>query len=190
MERQFRVWVKAVCAHDSGLVSIDGKTICGAKTGGKSLFHMVSAFCHANGVCLAQVRVDEKSNKITAIPELIRVLDLEGCLVSIDAMGCQQAKKISPSTVSKDFSRSIRAKFSHGLAAVDTPKSSMNDRTIFGVRLYFSARDTKPGTRSGIGVMTIKQTTEYHIQFVFYQKKHYSVQYSKNTPYISFIVFF
>jgi predicted transposase YbfD/YdcC len=91
MEKQFRIWVKAVCAHDSGLVSIDGKTICGAKAGGKSLFHMVSAFCHANGVCLAQVRTDEKSNEITAIPELIKVLDLEGCLVSIDAMGCQQA---------------------------------------------------------------------------------------------------
>ncbi|MDH6355894.1 hypothetical protein M2132_002244 [Dysgonomonas sp. PH5-45] len=51
---------------------------------------MVSAFCHSNGVSLAQVRTHEKSNEITAIPELLRVLDLEGYIVSIDAMGCQQ----------------------------------------------------------------------------------------------------
>jgi len=90
MEQQFRVWVRTICAHNSNLVSIDGKTICGAKSGGKSPFHLVSAFCHANGVSLAQVRTDEKSNEITAIPELLKVLDLESCVVSIDAMGCQQ----------------------------------------------------------------------------------------------------
>jgi Transposase len=96
MEQQFRVWVKAICCEQTTLVSIDGKTICGAKQGGKSLFHMVSAFCHANGVSLAQVRTAEKSNEITAIPLLIKALDLEGCLVSIDAMGCQHtiAKEI------------------------------------------------------------------------------------------------
>jgi predicted transposase YbfD/YdcC len=51
---------------------------------------MVSAFCHAHGVSLAQIRTQQKSNEITAIPELLRVLDLEGCIVSIDAMGCQE----------------------------------------------------------------------------------------------------
>jgi predicted transposase YbfD/YdcC len=91
METQFRIWVKTLCSERTELVSIDGKTICGAKNQGKSLFHMVSAFCHANGVSLAQVRTGEKSNEITTIPELIKALDLEGCIVSIDAMGCQHA---------------------------------------------------------------------------------------------------
>jgi predicted transposase YbfD/YdcC len=91
MEQQFRIWVKAICSEQTDLVSIDGKTICGAKQDGKSLFHMVSAFCHANGVSLAQIRTSEKSNEITAIPLLIKALDLDGCIVSIDAMGCQQA---------------------------------------------------------------------------------------------------
>lgn len=91
METQFRIWVRAICSQRTELVSIDGKTICGAKNQGKSLFHMFSAFCHANGVSLAQVRTAEKSNEITAIPELIKALDLEGCVVSIDAMGCQYA---------------------------------------------------------------------------------------------------
>lgn len=90
MESQFRIWVKTICSENSELISIDGKTICGAKKNGKSLFHMVSAFCHANGVSLAQVKTDEKSNEITAIPELLKALDLQGCIVSIDAMGCQR----------------------------------------------------------------------------------------------------
>ena len=90
MEKQFRIWVKTLCSERTELISIDGKTICGAKNGSKSLFHMVSAFCHANGVSLAQVRTSEKSNEITAIPELLKALDLEGCIVSIDAMGCQR----------------------------------------------------------------------------------------------------
>lgn len=90
MEKQFRIWVKTICSQHSELVAIDGKTIRGAKHQGKSLFHMVSAFCHANGVSLAQVRTAEKSNEITAIPELIKVLDLQDCIVSIDAMGCQK----------------------------------------------------------------------------------------------------
>lgn len=91
MESQFRIWVKAICSQCSQLVSIDGKAIRGAKEGGKSIFHMVSAFCHANGISLAQVRTSEKSNEIPAIPELLKALDLEGCIISIDAMGCQQA---------------------------------------------------------------------------------------------------
>ena len=67
MEKQFRIWVKSLCSERTELVSINGKTIRGAKNGSKSLFHMVSAFCHANGVSLAQVRTNEKYNEITAI---------------------------------------------------------------------------------------------------------------------------
>jgi len=71
MEKQFRIWVKAICSQHSELVAIDGKTIREAKHQGKSLFHMVSTFCHANGVSLARVRTAEKSNEITAIPKWI-----------------------------------------------------------------------------------------------------------------------
>jgi predicted transposase YbfD/YdcC len=90
LEEEFRSWVKTICNEESKLISIDGKTIRGAKVGSKSVFHMVSAFCHVNGVSLAQIRTDEKSNEITAIPQLLKVLDLQGCIVSIDAMGCQE----------------------------------------------------------------------------------------------------
>jgi predicted transposase YbfD/YdcC len=78
-------------------VAIDGKTIRGAKTGGKSSpIHMVSAWASDNNLVLGQIKTDEKSNEITAIPKLLDVLSLEGTIVTIDAIGCQQAiaKKI------------------------------------------------------------------------------------------------
>jgi predicted transposase YbfD/YdcC len=72
------------------LVSIDGKTIRGAKEyGKKSPVHMVSAWADKNELVLGQLRVDEKSNEITAIPDLLKSLFLKDCLVSVDAMGCQ-----------------------------------------------------------------------------------------------------
>ena len=56
----------------------------------KAAIHMVSAWATANHLVLGQVKVDEKSNEITAIPELLRFLYLKGCIVTIDAMGCQK----------------------------------------------------------------------------------------------------
>jgi hypothetical protein len=92
----------AVCAYNSGLVSIDGKTTCGAKAGGKSLFHVVSAFCHANGVCPAQVRTEEKSNEVTAIPELIKMLD-----VTIGEDASRKRAKNSPQNFSVIFKTAL-----------------------------------------------------------------------------------
>lgn len=73
------------------VVAIDGKTLRRShdKGGGHAAIHMVSAWASANRLVLGQCKVDEKSNEITAIPELLRALELHGCLVTIDAMGCQ-----------------------------------------------------------------------------------------------------
>lgn len=91
-ERQFRYWVRQVCGKYKGVVAIDGKTIRGASKRSKSGFnlHIVSAFAAANGISMGQVKVNDKSNEITAIPELIEALDLKDCIVTIDAMGCQK----------------------------------------------------------------------------------------------------
>lgn len=91
-ERQFRYWVRQVCGKYKGVVAIDGKTIRGASKRSKSGFnlHIVSAFAAANGISLGQVKVDDKSNEIPAIPELIEALDLKQCIITIDAMGCQK----------------------------------------------------------------------------------------------------
>ena len=92
-------WMKNVSKKTKGdIIAIDGKTLKGSydNSNDKSAIHMVSAWSTANSLVLGQEKTSEKSNEITAIPELLNVLDLKGCIVSIDAMGCQQtiAKKI------------------------------------------------------------------------------------------------
>lgn len=97
-ERCFMAWVQSICTRTDGeVVSIDGKTMRGSRSPGcKSATHIVSAWADANELVLGQLKVGEKSNEITAIPKLLESLLLEGCVVTIDAMGCQQsiAKKI------------------------------------------------------------------------------------------------
>ncbi len=90
-------WVSAVSEVTRGqVVAIDGKTLRRSHNRfiGKSAIHMVSAWASSNGLVLGQTKVDERSNEITAIPQLLSVLDLSGCIVTIDAMGCQ--KEIRP----------------------------------------------------------------------------------------------
>lgn len=85
-------WITSLHEVTAGqIVAIDGKTLRGSfdKASGKSAIHMVSAWATANHISLGQVVVDEKSNEITAIPKLLKMLDLTGALVTIDAMGCQ-----------------------------------------------------------------------------------------------------
>jgi predicted transposase YbfD/YdcC len=80
------------------LIAIDGKTVRRSyqKTGAKAPIHMVSAFAARQRLVLGQVKVAEKSNEITAIPQLLEMLAIEGAIVTIDAMGCQRdiAQKI------------------------------------------------------------------------------------------------
>nr|VFK04989.1 MAG: Transposase DDE domain-containing protein [Candidatus Kentron sp. H] len=77
---------------DRPLGAIDGKTLCGSRDrhNGHRAMHMVSAWANANCLSLGQVATDEKSNEITAIPKLLETLDIEGAIVSTDAMGCQK----------------------------------------------------------------------------------------------------
>ena len=83
---------------DKDVVSLDGKTLRGSKdlTKETKALHMVSALCHSHGLVIGQTKTDEKSNEITAIPELLDQLFIEGCIVTIDAMGLQKkiVKKI------------------------------------------------------------------------------------------------
>jgi predicted transposase YbfD/YdcC len=88
----FREWVQAVTAalrikH----VAIDGKTLRGSASAQLGPLHLVSAWATAQHLSLGQVAVDTKSNEITAIPALLELLDLNGALVTLDAMGCQKA---------------------------------------------------------------------------------------------------
>jgi predicted transposase YbfD/YdcC len=85
-------WVNGIATEQgSSVVAIDGKTVRGAASkGNKFPLHIVSAFCTSNRLCLGQLSTEEKSNEITAIPQLLELLTLDGCTVTIDAMGCQR----------------------------------------------------------------------------------------------------
>jgi predicted transposase YbfD/YdcC len=90
-ESCFIEWVGSLADISKGqVVAIDGKTLRGAKDHtGKSSIHMVSAWACQSNLVLGQVKVNEKSNEITAIPKLLEIISLEGNTVTIDAMGCQ-----------------------------------------------------------------------------------------------------
>jgi predicted transposase YbfD/YdcC len=93
LEKAFRDWVAAIATLTKGeVVAIDGKTLRRSfhKAGSSAFVHMVSAWSAGNQLVLGQVKTDEKSNEITAIPRLLELLQLNGCLVTIDAMGCQK----------------------------------------------------------------------------------------------------
>lgn len=95
-QRGFASWsheVKEALDIEEDQICIDGKRIRGSSCKSRSVktLHMVNAWSTEASLCLAQHPTDKKSNEITAIPELLNLLDIKGCLISIDAMGCQKS---------------------------------------------------------------------------------------------------
>jgi len=132
----FRSWAVAVQGRVEGVVAVDGKTVRRShdRGKGKEAIHVVSAWAEENGLALGQVKVDDKSNEITAIPELLRVLDLRGCLVTADAMGCQReiaknvidagadyllAVKGNQETLAEDVEQEFKQAMADGFAHMD-----------------------------------------------------------------------
>jgi len=89
-EQVFRDWIGSVVGVLRQQVAIDGKALRGSAPSGGSPLHMVSAFATRLGIVLGQEKVADKSNEITAIPALLEVMAVKGCLISIDAMGTQR----------------------------------------------------------------------------------------------------
>jgi predicted transposase YbfD/YdcC len=109
-QRCFGAWIAAL-SQDTPLrhIAIDGKSLCGSaqRARGKAALHLVSAWASHNRLTLGQVATAEKSNEITAIPRLLQMLDLQGALVTLDALGCQ-----------KDIAAGIRQREGHYVLAV------------------------------------------------------------------------
>jgi predicted transposase YbfD/YdcC len=92
LEKSLHAWLGAHEHRGGREVNIDGKTICGSgKAGNHEALHVVSAWVNEHNLVLGQVVTDEKSNEITAIPQLLDLMDLAGDSITIDAMGCQTA---------------------------------------------------------------------------------------------------
>lgn len=119
-QQGFLNWVNHVCDLVDGVVAIDGKKLRRShdKGVGKEAIHMVSAWGVANGLILGQQKVDAKSNEITAIPYLLEALDLAGCIVTIDAMGCQ--KEIAAQVISNEADYVLSLKGNQGQLHEDT----------------------------------------------------------------------
>lgn len=99
-QEHFVKWVKSLSSTDEQLISIDGKVSRRSFDTNQKALHMVSAFASECRLVLAQTKVSDKSNEITAIPELLAWLDLQGSIVTIDAMGCQ--KEIAKQIIEKE----------------------------------------------------------------------------------------
>ena len=110
-QNSFQHWVQTISTLTKGkIVALDGKQLRGSKDNflGKRAIYMVSAWAEANELVLGQRKVDEKSNEITAIPELLKILSIEGCIITIDAMGTQT--KIAKAIINKgaDYLLSVK----------------------------------------------------------------------------------
>ena len=117
----FRSWVQTLVQLLPGdIIPIDGKVLCGTldQSSGQKPLDMVSAWASRAQLVLGQVKVDQKSNEITAIPELLALLALQGCIVSIDAIGCQ--REIAQAILDKeaDYVLALKGNQGHLLADV------------------------------------------------------------------------
>lgn len=121
---------------DGEVVAVDGKTLRRTFDRGRNLgaLHLVSAWATSNGVTLGQVAVDAKSNEIAAIPQLLQLLDLEGCVVTIDAAGCQ-----------KDVAARIVTHGADYVLAVKDNQPTLHEQVsaYFGEQLQADAPDRK-----------------------------------------------
>jgi len=115
LQECFVSWVKAIAQLSEGeVIAIDGKSVRHSydKGKGKGAIHMVSAWANENRLALGQVRVADKSNEITAIPQLLDILDIQGCIVTIDAMGAQ--KEIAKQIIEQDADYVLSLKGNQG----------------------------------------------------------------------------
>lgn len=132
----FRNWTEGLRKKISGeIVAIDGKTLRRShdKSRGKSAIHMVSAWGRENGLVLGQIKVDEKSNEITAIPQLLRTLELADCIVTIDAMGTQKEIAREIREADADYVLALKGNHETALEEVSSFLLDAKDKGFKGV---------------------------------------------------------
>jgi predicted transposase YbfD/YdcC len=140
-QASFTEWMRSVVSLTEGqVIAVDGKT--NRRTFGKltKALHLVSAFATANGMALGAVATNQKSNEITAIPELLKLLDISGCLVTTDAMGCQS--EIAADIIERKGDYLLAVKGNQGLLYRDI-KACFSDSSL--------ERDTNVSENKGHG---------------------------------------
>lgn len=124
----FVSWVNSLREITNEVIAIDGKTLCNSADSATTAIHMVSAYATQARLVLAQEKVAEKSNEITAIPALLKLIDIKGHIVTIDAMGCQRV-----------IARQIHDQGADYVLALKGNQGSLND----DVRLFLETESDK-----------------------------------------------
>ena len=151
LQYAFIGWMRETASlAEHEVVAIDGKTLKRSydRADKRSAIHMVSAFAAENGVVLGQLKAEAKSNEISAIPALLSLLEIKGCLITIDAMGCQKA-----------IARQIKEKQADYLLAVKG-----NQKTLF--------EEVKRGVLPGLRGAGREPAQQSHIQRQLFQLLH------------------
>ncbi len=168
----FMRWVEAVFRVTKGqVVALDGKTLRGShrRGVGQKALHLVNAWAVSNGIVLGQRKVDGKTNEITVIPELLRLLNVSGCIVTIDAMGCQ-----------KDITQTIRAeKADYILRVKDNHsqlKQDIEDWFAYGDQQHFKGMlvDFHQTLHKTSGRIEIRQCWAISDPLAFEHLRHYA----------------
>ncbi len=154
-EQAFRTWVGGIipAVGKDQVIAIDGKSSRRTTSKAAAPLHLVSAFAANVGVVLGQTATAEKSNEITAIPELLKVLDIEGCIVTIDAMGTQTK-----------IARAIRERGAHYVLCVKDNHPKLLDSIIFAdidPRGPLTPSSTHETTSTGHGRIEVRRCTAF-----------------------------
>jgi predicted transposase YbfD/YdcC len=142
-QESFFIWLKEVIKiFPENVIAIDGKSICASKRvrQGLKALHIVNAWSCVNGISLGQMIVDDKTNEITVIPEILKKLCIEGAIITLDAMGCQ--KEIAAQIVEQKGDYILRVKLNQGTlhdAIESTFKQAENSN--YHAMTYYTAQD-------------------------------------------------
>lgn len=151
----FLSWMEAVSSVlPAQAIAFDGKTVRRShdRSTGRKAIHVVSAWASVNRLVLGQIKVDDKSNEITALPELLRQLALTGCIVTIDAMGCQ--REIAKQIIGQDADYVLALKENQGNLYQDVQDSFTQARTN---QLEHVAHDYAETVDQGHGRLEIRR---------------------------------
>lgn len=147
----FLRWTQSLRTAVSGeIVALDGKALRRALNKSQAVPYVVSAWAVSNGLVLGQLKVAEKSNEITAVPELLRALELKGCIVTLDAMGCQ--KKIAKQIIDSGADYVLALKGNH-----ETVHEEVKNYLDEAIR---SHADDRTARRTGIPELVFAETVE------------------------------
>lgn len=158
-------WLQSIAGQVQGVVAIDGKTLCGSRgaRNGSSALHIVSAWACQSSLLLGQVQTDKKSNEITAIPQLLRLLSIKGCIVTIDAMGCQKSitKEIVASQADYVLTLKENHRYLYRQVALWFDKSSANGFAAQAHSHYSESADTNNHGRTESRECWLVEVPEY-----------------------------